>query len=163
MGPLNTSSTIENFRLEPLNEIADERGSVLHMMREDSPLFIRFGEIYFSEVKPGAVKAWKRHLKMTQNFAVPVGRIRLVLFDDRAGSPSCGRVQEVEIGRPDAYLLAQIPPLVWYGFQAMGRDHALIANCADLAHTPGESEAVPVDAEFIPFKWTSAQHEPGGE
>ena len=45
----------------------------MHMLRCDAPHFERFGEIYFSGVNPGAIKAWHIHREMTLNYAVPVG------------------------------------------------------------------------------------------
>ena len=67
---------ISGVQMLPLKQIIDDRGKVMHMLRADSPLFKRFGEIYFSMINPGTIKAWKRHQKMTQHIAVPVGKIR---------------------------------------------------------------------------------------
>lgn len=138
-----------------LRQIGDERGVVLHMLRCDAPDFVRFGECYFSEVRPGAIKAWKRHRAQTQNLAVPVGRIRLVIYDGRKPSPTSGRVQVVELGRPDAYLRLRIPPGVWYGFSCLSGTAALIANCPDLAYDPADGEARPADDPAIPYSWSS--------
>ena len=41
---------IDGLEVIPLERIADERGAVLHMLRNDSPRFERFGELYFSMV-----------------------------------------------------------------------------------------------------------------
>ena len=146
-------SKIEGVVVLPLKQIEDERGAVLHMLRSDSPFFSKFGEIYFSIVNPGVVKAWKRHKAMTQRFAVPVGRIRLVLFDDRADSPSKGRVEEIILGRPDNYVLICIPPMIWYGFKGISEMAALLANCSDLPHDPNESEQLPVSNTCISYNW----------
>jgi dTDP-4-dehydrorhamnose 3,5-epimerase len=146
-------SEISGVVIQPLQQIVDHRGAVLHMLRCDSPLFQGFGEVYFSEVIPGVTKAWKRHRLMTQYFAVPVGRIRLVLFDDRSGSSSCGRLEEYLLGRPDHYVLVRIPPLLWYGFQGLGDSPALVANCTDLPHDPGEVENLALTAPAIPYRW----------
>lgn len=144
---------IEGVMLTELRQISDDRGSVLHMMRSDVPEFTRFGECYFSEVLPGAVKAWKSHRAQTQNLAVPVGRIRMVIYDDREGSATKGQLQELELGRPDAYLRLQIPPGLWYGFSCIGNVPALMANCADLPHDPTESDLRPIDDTGIPYSW----------
>ena len=58
-------------------------GSVMHAMKASSAGYTGFGEAYFSQVDQGAIKARKRHNKMTLNLAVPLGEIRFVLFDDR--------------------------------------------------------------------------------
>lgn len=146
---------IEGIILTELRQIGDERGTVLHMLRSDAPEFTRFGECYFSEVLPGAIKAWKRHRIQTQNLVVPVGRIRIVIYDDREESPTRGKLQELELGRPDAYLRLQIPPGLWYGFACISEGPALLANCTDFPHDPAESELHPINYLLIPYKWTS--------
>lgn len=146
-------SEISGVLIQPLKQIVDQRGAVLHMLRKDSPLFHGFGEIYFSLVLPGAIKAWKRHRRMTQHFAVPVGNIRLVLYDAREGSPSQGRLEEHSLGRPDHYCLIQIPPLIWYGFQGLGTTPALVANVTDFVHDPLEAENLSSDSADIPYGW----------
>lgn len=144
---------IEGVRLTELRQINDHRGAVLHMIRSDAAEFTRFGECYFSEVFPGAIKAWKRHRVQTQNLAVPVGRIRLVIYDDREGSATKGQLQELELGRPDAYLRLQIPPGLWYGFSCVGGSPALLANCADFPYDPMESDFRSIDDAGIPYRW----------
>ena len=61
------------------NQIIDERGKIMHMLRSDDPIYNKFGEIYFSCTFPGAIKAWHMHKKMTLNYAVISGKIKLVL------------------------------------------------------------------------------------
>lgn len=151
-GPVEPGG-IEGVWTQNLAEIETEGGPVLHMMRNDGPLFSGFGEIYFSVVLPGAIKAWKYHRLQTQNFAVPHGLIEVVLFDDREGSPSKGGLKSFLLGRPGAYRLLQIPPGVWYGFACRSDDGAVLANCADLPHSPGEAVRIPFDSPMIPFSW----------
>jgi len=134
-------------------QIAGNRGSVLHMMRRDSKLFKQFGEVYFSEILSGKVKAWKRHKQQTQNLTVPVNNIRLVIYDNRPSSSTHGKIEEYELGRPDHYCLVHIPPMLWYGFQALGGETALIVNCADQPHDPNDTESLSSDSNEIPYQW----------
>jgi dTDP-4-dehydrorhamnose 3,5-epimerase len=143
---------IEGLVVHELRQISDERGKVMHMLRADSPLFTRFGEIYFSIVNPGVVKAWKRHLKMTQYFAVPVGKIKLVIYDDRKDSVSCEKVDVIEIG-VDNYCLVKIPPQLIYGFKGISSVPALVANCTNMPHDPNEVEGFDINSTEIPYKW----------
>lgn len=146
-------SQIHDVLVTPLRRIPDERGAVLHMLREDSPAFERFGEIYFSTVYPGVVKGWHRHQRMTLNYAVPMGMIKLVCHDDRPGSPTAGATQEIHVGEL-SYALVTIPPLVWNGFKGAGTAPALVANCATIPHDPGEIDRLdPFDNE-IPYDWS---------
>lgn len=144
---------IEGVTLTELRQISDDRGAVLHMLRSDAAGFTRFGECYFSEVLPGVVKAWKRHQKQTQNLAVPVGRIKIVIYDDREASATKGVLQVIELGRPDAYQRLQIPSGLWYGFACISAAPALLVNCADLPHDPQESEMRPIEDSGIPYRW----------
>ncbi len=152
MGIIQTD--IAGITVTVLREIADERGAVLHMLRCDAEDFTQFGECYFSEVMPTAIKAWKKHIIQTQNLAVPVGRIRLVIFDDRENSPSNGKLLIMELGRPDAYQRVQIPPGIWYGFTCISNTPALLANCANHPHIQSESLLLDVNDHSIPYSWT---------
>ncbi len=62
-----------------------------HAQAHRSALHRGFGEIYFSTVYRGVVKGWHRHREMTLNYACIHGRIKLVLYDDREGSPTARR------------------------------------------------------------------------
>ncbi len=123
--------------ITPLRQIEDERGKVMHMLRADSPVFKAFGEIYFSCIKPGAVKAWKLHQEMILNLAVPHGEVKLVLYDAREESETHGLVQEIVLNQDD-YCLVTIPPKIWTGFACIGRETAFLANCASLPHAADE-------------------------
>jgi dTDP-4-dehydrorhamnose 3,5-epimerase len=145
-------SEIHDVQVTPLRRISDERGAVFHMLREDSPVFERFGEVYFSLVYPGVVKGWHRHSRMTLNYAVPVGMVKLVCYDDRPGSPTNGVVQELHVGELN-YVLVTIPPLIWNGFKGEGAIPALVANCATIPHDPEEIERLGPEADEIPYDW----------
>lgn len=143
---------IDGVVITPLGQIFDERGKVMHMLREDSKVFSRFGEIYFSCTHPGVVKAWHQHKEMTLNYAVIYGEIKFVLYDDRLESPTRGEVQELFIS-PENYLLVTVPPLIWNGFKSVGTKTAIVANCATLPHNPHEIERRPAFDVSIPYDW----------
>jgi dTDP-4-dehydrorhamnose 3,5-epimerase len=145
---------IEGVRITPLSQILDERGKVMHMLRADSPAFERFGEIYFSLVYPGRIKGWHLHHRMTLNYAVPVGHIKFVLYDERKPSGTCGELQELVIG-PEHYVLVTVPPGVWSGFMGIGTENALIANCATIPHDPEEIERRDPFDPRIPYDWSA--------
>lgn len=143
---------IDGVIVTPLRQIFDERGRVMHMLREDSPVFSRFGEIYFSCTHPGAIKAWHRHKRMTLNYAVVFGEIKFVLYDDRPGSPTDGQIQELFLS-PENYHLVTVPPLVWNGFKGIGDKSSIVANCATLPHDPEELERRSPSDPAIPYEW----------
>lgn len=89
---------------------------------------------------------------MTQHFAVPVGKIRLVLYDNRENASSFGKLEVLEIG-DDNYCLVRIPPLIWYGFKGISLVPALIANCTDMPHDPDEVERLDILNKKISYDW----------
>ena len=143
---------IDGVILTPLRQIFDERGKVMHMLREDSPIFSRFGEIYFSCTHPGVVKAWHLHKEMTLNYAVIYGEIKFVLFDDRPESPTRGELQEFFIS-PENYMLVTVPPLIWNGFKSVGTNASIVANCSTLPHNPDELQRRSPNDPDIPYNW----------
>ncbi len=143
---------IDGVQIHPLRQIPDERGKIMHMLKATDPHFERFGEIYFSVVYPGVIKAWHRHSRMTLNYAVVSGMIKLVLHDDRPESPSRWQVQEIFMGEAN-YCLVRIPPMVWNGFKGIGTAPAIVANCATIPHDPSEIERLDPVSSSIPYDW----------
>lgn len=143
---------IEGVRVHPLRQIPDERGKIMHMLRCDAPHFEKFGEIYFSTVYPGAIKGWHVHSRMTLNYAVVTGTIKLVLYDGRGGSRTRGEIMELFLG-PDNYNLVQVPPGVVNGFKGVGTEQAIVANCATEPHDPAEIQRIDPLKNDIPYDW----------
>ena len=148
---------IDGVVIHPLKQIPDERGKVMHMLKETDPHFEHFGEIYFSMVYPGVVKGWHRHARMTINYAVVVGAIKLVLYDDRPTSATCHQLQELFIGE-SAYCLVKVPPMVWNGFKGVGTTPAIVANCATIPHDPEGIERLDPFSKQIPYDWSLKHH-----
>lgn len=144
---------IDGVRIHPLMQIPDERGAIMKMMRRDDPWFEQFGEIYFSMVYPGVVKGWHLHKRMTLNYAVVTGSIKLALYDARDTSASKGRVQEIFLGRAH-YALVTVPPGVWNGFKGVGVEAAIVANCATEPHDPDEIVRRDPFTTDIPYDWS---------
>lgn len=143
---------IEGVSVLPLKQIFDERGKVMRMLRSDDPHFQSFGEIYFSCVHPGAIKAWHHHSRMALNYAVPHGLIKMVLYDDRKDSPTHGEIQELFLG-PDNYQLVIVPPFVWNGFKGLGNQMSIVANCATIGHDPGEITRADPFGPLVDYDW----------
>jgi dTDP-4-dehydrorhamnose 3,5-epimerase len=130
--------SIDGVLLTPLQSIDVENGNVLHAIKADSSGYCGFGEAYFSIVEFNAIKAWKRHRKMTLNLIVPVGGIKFVVYDDRKDSLTCHSFQEILLSRDDNYSRLTVPPLLWVGFQGLTKGDNMLLNVSDIAHNPEE-------------------------
>ena len=144
---------IDGVNVRQLRQISDERGKIMHMLRSDAPWFEKFGEIYFSVVYPGVVKGWHLHTRMTLNYAVVTGMVKLVLYDDREGSSTRGELAELFSGE-DNYALITIPPGIWNGFKGIGVKPAIVANCSTEPHDPEEIKRLDPFSERIPYDWS---------
>lgn len=147
------STGIEGVVITSRRKIFDDRGGIYHMLRADEPIFQRFGEIYFSEIYAGVVKAWHLHREMTLNYLVVRGAVRVVLFDDREGSTTRGKIQEIFL-RPEDSKLVTIPPGIWNGFKGLGSESSLVANCATHPHSKGEIAYAPYDDPRFGYDWS---------
>jgi dTDP-4-dehydrorhamnose 3,5-epimerase len=143
---------IDGIKVVPLRKIPDERGTIMHMLRADAEHFEQFGEVYFATAYPGVIKAWHLHSRQTQNYAVIVGMIKLVLYDDRPGSPTRGELNELFIGENN-YQLVRIPPGIVNGWKCIGTQTAIVANCATEPHDPTEMSRVDPFSPEIPYTW----------
>lgn len=144
-GPIN------GVIVKKLNKIPDERGCIMHMLKEEDQEFNRFGEIYFSTVYKGAIKGWHIHKEMELNYAVVFGDVKLVLYDDRKGSSTKGNLMEIFTGSKN-YLLIKIPPMIWNGFKGIAEE-SIVANCATLSHRPDEIQRLDPFSKKIPYNW----------
>ena len=136
--------------LNPLKVIALETGDVLHAAKISDAGFAGFGEAYFSKIRQGSIKAWKRHREMTLNLVVPVGEIKFVLYDDRTESPAYKNFFSVNLSLQN-YQRLTVPPLVWMGFKGIGDGINLLLNIASIPHDPQEADRLEIT--YIQYNW----------
>ncbi|TFH42497.1 MAG: dTDP-4-dehydrorhamnose 3,5-epimerase [ANME-2 cluster archaeon] len=143
---------IEGVVLTPLKIISGDSGDVLHAMKQTEPSFHGFGEAYFSTINQGAIKAWKRHHKMTLNLVVPSGEIKFVLFDERSDSPTYGEINEFTLSLQN-YQRLTVPPMVWLGFKGSGKGLNMLLNVSNIPHDPDEYDRIDAYKNHIDFQW----------
>ena len=146
---------IDGVKTKKLKLISDERGWLLEMLRADDELFTCFGQTYVSAVFPGVVKGWHAHSEQTDNIVCVSGMVKLVLYDDREGSPTRGTVREFFIGERNP-MLVQIPPNIYHGWKGIGDSVALVVNIPDQLYNYEHPDEIRVDPHNndIPYDWT---------
>lgn len=128
---------INDVEIKKITKICDERGRIMHMLKSTDSNFENFGEIYFSTAYPGVVKGWHEHTKMTLNYSVISGMIKLVLIDNREDSSTYKQKQEIFMGEHN-YVLVKIPPKIINGFKNIGTKECIVANCSSIPHDKSE-------------------------
>ena len=151
---------IDGVKIVPLRQIPDERGKVMHMLRADAEHFSGFGEIYFSMVYPGAVKAWHLHRRMTLNYAVPIGRADFQPYRHirRYDRSSLGWVNRT--GSPENW--ANTAVLKWFGPDPwmFAKSHAGRLSTAPATPRPALAELRPGAARARPGSRTFRTRSP---
>ena len=145
-------SQISDLLITDLKQINHPKGNILHGMKKNDRGFKGFGEAYFSTIKNGDIKAWKRHDMMTLNLLVPLGKIRFVFYDERENSKTFGFFTEITISI-DNYKRLTVPPGVWMGFQGLGKEINMVLNIADIEHDSNEQTNISIEESNIKFSW----------
>jgi dTDP-4-dehydrorhamnose 3,5-epimerase len=145
--------------IKALKLLPDDRGFLMELLRSDEAVFEAFGQVYITGCKAGVAKGWHYHREQSDHFACVGGTALLVLYDNRADSPTCAQVQELILDAPPCRradpILVRIPPLVWHGFTALDCEEARIINVPTLpyrATNPDEYRA-PWNSPDIPYTW----------
>lgn len=149
----NLTTKIHDLQLSTLKQIKDERGAVYHYLKSTDNNFKGFGEAYYSKINKEVIKGWKLHHRLHQNFCVPFGEVKIVVFDNRIDSPSRGEFDEIVINDADNYYLLSMPPGLWYSFKCISANFALLANIINEGHDPLESITLPLENSIIPYDW----------
>lgn len=135
---------LNDIIVTPLPRIHTPNGDVMHGMKSSDSGYAGFGEAYFSWIDGNAVKAWKKHTRMTMNIIVPIGKVRLVFFNEAEGF----RIEEIGT---DNYARLTVPPGIWFGFQGLNIPQSLLLNIASILHDPAEVERR--DIHTINYNW----------
>lgn len=145
---------IEGVVIKSLRVFADERGTLMEMLRSDDPLFQKFGQSYVSMNYPGVIRAWHWHELQTDFWVCVKGMIKAVLYDRRPDSTTFGQTQEVFMGERNQVLLV-IPPQVVHGYKTIGIEPALLVNFPTEVynHADPDEHRLPYDTSEIPYNW----------
>lgn len=97
-------------------------------------------QVNYSEVEPGAVKAFHLHTRQTDVWYVPPSdRMLVVLADVRRGSPTEGAQMRFVLGGGASRLL-RIPPGVAHGVRNVGAATGRVIYFVDVQFSPAPAE-----------------------
>ena len=146
---------IHGIHVKPLKVIADERGYLMEMLRSDDSFFQRFGQSYVSVAYPGVVKGWHFHKIQTDHFVIVRGMMKVVLYDQREGSPTKGLINEFFMGEKNP-ILVTIPPGVVHGMKGIGTEPAMLVNVPTEVYRYDQPDEFRIDPHKndIPYDWS---------
>ena len=135
---------MDGIILTPLKKIEHPLGDIYHAIRKSDNGFRSFGEAYFSTIKQGCIKGWKKHTEMTLNLIVPMGEVKFVIYNE-----GLEKFYSVQLSQKN-YQRLTVSPGLWVAFEGLG-DANIVLNVASIEHN--SSESINVDFEAIDYEW----------
>ncbi|XAL98237.1 hypothetical protein OT109_11570 [Phycisphaeraceae bacterium D3-23] len=103
-------------RFVPQSIFADDRG--WSYMNQFVGVLRPEGQVNYSVMYPGVVKAWHRHHKQTDFWMVLHGHLKLGVHNEKTGESWVKVIGEKAPG------IAIVPPTLWHGGATVGPDNA---------------------------------------
>lgn len=152
-GPI--TELIDGVRIRPARTIPDHRGSVCVMFDprwefDEKPMVYS----YWVTIRPGAIKGWILHETYEDRLFLASGAVRWVLYDDREGSATRGRLNELFFDEHNRSLL-RIPRGVWHAVQNVGGTDSVMVNhpTEPYDYENPDKTRLPIDTDRIPFRF----------
>jgi dTDP-4-dehydrorhamnose 3,5-epimerase len=150
---------IDGVRVVDLVRHADDGGSMTELARLTDGGGVAglegftVRQVNYSEVAPGAIKAFHLHTRQTDVWYVPPSdRMLVVLLDVRKGSRTEGARQRLVLGHGASRLLL-IPPGVAHGVRNLGEAPGRLVYLVDLHFT---TEPAACDEGRLPWDFAGA-------
>jgi dTDP-4-dehydrorhamnose 3,5-epimerase len=158
---------IDGVSVREVRHVPRDHGVITEIFRPEwDPTGLPVAQVYQSRLFAGSLGAWSCHGRTTDRLFVNQGLVKVVLYDDREGGKSRGRLMELHAGDARPCLIV-IPPGVWHGLQCLGHSDALVLNCPTEAYNYADPDHYRLawDSPEIPYTWKVAdtakvRHEP---
>lgn len=146
---------IHDVVVKPLVTHSDDRGYFREILREDDGLLRHFGQTSITKTYPGVIKAFHWHRDQDDIWYVADGMARVVLYDRRPDSPTCGQTQVVFAGEDNPVSIL-IPAGIAHGYQVIGHKPVLlfyhVTKAYDASHP--DEQRIAFDDPSIGFDWS---------
>ncbi len=151
--------SIDGVEIVELKRFSDDGGSMTELARltdghSQAVAGFTLRQINYSEVEPGAIKAYHLHQRQTDVWYVPpTDRMLLVLLDVRQGSKTEGARMRLTLGA-GASRLVRIPPGVAHGVRNLAATAGRIIYFTDVHFSPEPSMC---DEGRLPWDYAGAE------
>ena len=135
---------MNEIKIKNLPVINNKKGDILKGFLKSEDEAIEVNEVYFTEINPSEIKAWKRHKTMTCNLIVLRGKVKIVIQKKDKSFLT-------QILSKENYKMITIPPNFWFGFQCLTQETGLLVNISNEEHNDDEVEQA--DINDLMFNW----------
>ncbi len=127
-----------------MNSFMDDRGWAFYDIFEDMS-----GQINYSVLYPGIVKAWHRHKHQTDYFFVAMGDARVALHDQDKGE-----TKTYYIGEHNPQVI-KIPPGIWHGYRAVGNRPCGLIYYVNKKYDPQNPDEERAPWDSFGYNWST--------
>ena len=146
---------IEGVKIVPAVTHPDERGTLceissLALKAHPAPIVY----VYQFTIRPGKVKGWHIHHLHDDRIFISQGTVKVVLYDNRPGSPTYQMINEIY--RADYHrTLMVIPAYVFHAHHNVGQTEALFISMPTRIynHESPDVYRLPLDNNTIPYRF----------
>jgi len=126
------------------SSIENLKGSLRHVLISENDYYLKISEIYFSEINPKSIKAWKLHSAQTQNISVAFGKVRIICINERVNS----LIFDIfDIDSINTHGVLTIPPRIYYAIINLSETVSVLLNGTDINHDPNENYSIPMESK----------------
>ncbi|MFK7742260.1 MAG: dTDP-4-dehydrorhamnose 3,5-epimerase family protein [Planctomycetota bacterium] len=153
------SQRIDGVEIVELKRFNDDGGAITELGRLTAGMHKQLKgfearQINYSEMEPGAVKAFHMHFRQTDVWYVPPSdKLLLILHDCREGSKTEGQTMRFVLGDGNSRLV-RIPPGVAHGARNIGQAVGRIIYMVDVEFSVDEKEC---DEGRLPWDYLGAE------
>ena len=150
---------IDGVQIVELRRFNDDGGSITELGRLTAGMHAQLPgfeckQVNYSEMEPGAIKAFHLHHRQTDVWYVPpCDKLLLVLHDCREGSPTAGQTMRFVLGDGKDRLV-RIPPGVAHGAANIGQRTGRILYMVDVQFSIKPDEC---DEGRLPWDYLGAE------
>ena len=157
LDPIKRSEPLINIDDVGMTELvthADERGFFREIMRSTALQELSIGQISYSKVLQGIIKAWHGHAYQTQWTFCMHGVLQVGLHDYRKQSRTYGQTMTFRAGSECSPVLYKFPPGVLHGYRCISGPATVLYITSGQYDIEDEVRVSEDEAE-INFQWAS--------
>ena len=150
-----TAPLIDGLLVRPQVTQIDDRGTLCEILDlrwnvTDQSIV----SVYQFTIRPGKAKGWHVHRLHDDRIFISRGELKVVLYDDRAGSPTYGLINELHRSEVQRSLMV-IPRGVYHAHVNVGTVDALMISMPTRAynHAAPDVYRLPLNTDEIPYSF----------
>jgi dTDP-4-dehydrorhamnose 3,5-epimerase len=150
---------IDGVRIRAAITHQDERGS-LSEIYSDEWRYDEYAMVhsYMVTVRPGRTKGWALHREQVDRYFFALGSCKLVLYDDRAESPTRALVMVRYFSHINRSLVT-VPPGVYHAVENVGQTDVVLISIPDKTYCYADPDkyTLPLDNDLIPYRFDNTR------